>query len=73
MCAAAKAVIKLLGGAYRKTGRFFIVERAASREIRTGFFQRNTFINHVDHVNAIKKFLNKALWNQNIFSAIQIL
>lgn len=54
MRAAAKTMIKLLGGADSKTGRFFIMERATSRVIRTRFFQRDGFINHINHVYAIE-------------------
>ena len=54
MCAAAKTMIKLFGRAYSKTGGFFIMERAAGRVIRTCFFERHTFINHINDVNAIE-------------------
>jgi hypothetical protein len=60
-----KTMIKLLGRANRKAGRFLIVERAAGRVIRTRFFKWHAFINHINNVNAIKQILNKTIWNQN--------
>ena len=63
MRAAAKAVINLLSGTDGKARRFFIMKRATCRIIRASFFQRNTFIYHVDDINTVQKFLDKRFWN----------
>ena len=63
MCATTKAVIKLFSRTYRERWGFFIMKGAASRIICTGFFERNTFIDHVIDINAINQFLDKAFWN----------
>ena len=54
MCAAAKTMIKLFGRAYSKTGGFFIMKRTAGGVIRTRFFKRHAFIDHINNVNAIE-------------------
>jgi hypothetical protein len=65
MRSAAKAMIKLLGRADGKARGFFIMERAAGRIIGAGFFKRHTSIHHIDNINAVQEFLNKAFWDQN--------
>lgn len=64
MCAAAKTMIKLLGRADCETGGFFIMERAAGRIIGASFFERHTFIHHINNINAVQEFLNKAFRDQ---------
>lgn len=64
MRAATKTMIKLFGRAYCETGGFFIMERAAGRIIGTGLFERHTFINHINNINAVQEFLNKAFRDQ---------
>ena len=39
------------------------MEWATRRIIRTSFFERHAFINHIDNINAINEFLNKTFWN----------
>ena len=58
-------MVKLLGRADGEAGGFFVVERAAGAKICACFFERDTFINHVDDVNAIKKLLNETFRYQN--------
>ena len=41
------------------------MERAAGGVIGTGFFERHTSVHNIDNVNAVQKFLNKALRNQS--------
>ena len=60
----AKTMIKLFGRAYCKTRGFLIMERAAGRIIGTGFFERHTFIHHINNINAVQEFLNKAFRDQ---------
>ena len=70
MCAAAKAMVKLLGGADGKTRGFFVMERTAGWKIRTSFFKWYAFVNHVHNVNAIKKLLYETFWYQNALRQI---
>ena len=65
MRAAAKTMVKLLSGAYGKTGGFFIMKRATGRIISASFFKRNRFVYHIDNIDAIEQILNEAFWNQN--------
>ena len=41
------------------------MERAAGRIIGTGFFERYASIHHINNVNAVQEFLNKAFRNQS--------
>lgn len=54
MRAAAKTMIKLLGGADGKTGGFFVMERTAGRVVSARFFQWHAFVNDIDDVNTIE-------------------
>ena len=54
MCAAAETMIELFGRAHGKTWGFFIMERAAGRVIRTCFFERHAFINHINDVDTVE-------------------
>lgn len=65
MRTAAKAMIKLFGGADGEAGGLFVVERAAGRIIGAGFFKRHAFVHDVNNVNAIEKLLNETFWYQN--------
>jgi lipoprotein NlpI len=65
MRAAAKAMVKLFGGAHGKAWGFFVVEWTAGRIIGAGFFKRHAFVHDVNNVNAIEKLLNETFWYQN--------
>lgn len=39
------------------------MEGTAGRIIHPCFLQRDTFIYHIDNVDAIEQFLNKSLWD----------
>src|SRR5450830_1709245 len=59
----AEAVIELLGGADRETGRFFVVERTQAHQIGPAFFQLHVTLHHVDNIDTVEQVLNKRLWN----------
>jgi hypothetical protein len=61
MRAAAKAVIKLLGRANGKAGRFLVMERAQAAEIRAALFELHIATHHIDDVDTIQQILNKTL------------
>ena len=65
MRAATKTMIKLLGGAYGKARRFFIMKRATRRVISTSFFKRHTFVDDIDDIDTVEQILNETIWNQN--------
>ncbi|MOA24092.1 hypothetical protein D3C78_1447540 [compost metagenome] len=62
--AAAKAVIELLVGADAEGRGFFLVERAAGREVLASFFQLHTRTHHIDDVGTVKQVVDKTLGNQ---------
>jgi len=61
--AAAKTVVKLLRRADRERRRFFVVKRAASLELATGFFQRDARGDDLDDVGACDHLVDKVLGN----------
>ena len=65
MRTAAKTMVELLGGTYRKARGFFIMKWAAGRIVRPCFFKRYSFIHDIDDVDAIEQLLDEAFWNQN--------
>ena len=73
MRAATKTMIKLLGGAYGKARRFFIMKRATRRVISTSFFKRHTFVDDIDDIDTVEQILNEAIWNHIKFSPLQLL
>ena len=54
MCAAAKAMIKLLRRAYCETGRFFVMEWTQTHEVCATLFELDIFTHHIDDINASK-------------------
>ena len=72
MRAAAKTMVKLLGGANGKARQFFIMKRATRRIIGTCFFKRHTFVDNINNINTVKQILNEAIWNQNGFFTLQL-
>ena len=54
MCAAAKAMIKLLGWTYRKTGRFFVMEWTQTHEVCATLFELDILTHHIDNIDASK-------------------
>jgi hypothetical protein len=57
-CAAAKAVVELLGGANAKTGRLIIMEGTQPRKILTSLPQHNMLRDDIHNVNALLDLLN---------------
>jgi hypothetical protein len=41
------------------------MEGTAGRIVFAGFFKLNTRVDHIDNVNAVKKVINKCLWDQS--------
>lgn len=66
MRTAAKTMIKLLSGANSKAWRFFVMKRATGRVVGARFFKRDTFVYHIDDINAIQQFLYKTFRNQDL-------
>ncbi len=66
MCAAAKAMIKLLGRAYRKTGRFLVMKGTQTHEVCATFLELNVLAHDIDYVNTGEQILNEGLGNQLI-------
>src|SRR5450759_2181431 len=58
-----EAMVKLLGLTDGKRGRFFVMKRAASNVICTGFFKGHIALNDVHDVETIKQILNETFWN----------
>ncbi len=42
------------------------MKRTAGGIVSARFFKRDTFINHIDDINAVEEFLYEAFWNQNM-------
>ena len=64
VCAAAEAVIELLGLADRERRRFFGMKRTAGDVIRAGALELHIALDHIDDVNAVEQVLNEGLRNQ---------
>jgi len=60
-----KTMIKLLGGADGKAGRFFVMKRATGGIVSARFFERYAFIDDINDINAIEQLLNKAFRDQS--------
>ncbi len=63
---AAKAVIELLGGAYRKRRAFLGVKGAKPRVIGTRAFELNVLTHHFNDINAPEQIINKLLGNHGL-------
>ena len=61
MSTTAKTVIKLLAWAYGKRRRFLAVKRAKAAVVCARLFQAHMGAYHLDHIGAIKQFLDKGL------------
>ena len=65
-------MVKLLGRADGEAGGLFVVERAAGAVICASFFEWDTFADHVNDVNTIKKLLNETFRYQNVRQGLVI-
>ena len=59
-----KAVVKLLGRAYGKTGGFFIMKGTQTHEVCAAFLELDILTHDINNINAGKQILNKGLRDQ---------
>ena len=71
MGSATKTVIKLLGLANRKRGRFFAVKRTAGGVICASLFKGDVTLNHIDDIETIEQILNKTFWNHSVLATVR--
>src|SRR3989338_10296820 len=63
MCAAAEAMIKLLGLTDGKGRGFFVVERAAGDVVGASLLERHMALDHVHDIDAVQQVLDKTFRN----------